>query len=150
MGIIYFWFGILKFFHGFSPAEALAIKTIHALTFGMINDSYSIILLAIWECVVGVLMIAGRFVKTGLVLLFVHMIFTFAPLFLFPQDTFRYAPYGLSLVGQYIIKNIVIISSALVVWQAQKLKQSKLSANEQKPSLFVLNQHYSNRLQKTM
>lgn len=137
IGIIYFWFGVLKFFRGYSPAEALAIKTIHALTFGMISDQYSIILLATWECLVGLMLITGKMVRTALLLLFVHMICTFAPLFLFPQDTFKYAPYSLSLVGQYIIKNIVIIASALVVWQDHKLKQNKLSAAKQEPTLFV-------------
>jgi uncharacterized membrane protein YkgB len=150
IGIIYLWFGALKFFHGYSPAEALAIKTIHALTFGLISDSYSIILLASWECLVGVMLIAGKWVKASLALLFVHMICTFTPLFLFPEDSFRYAPYGLSLVGQYIIKNIVIITSALVVWQAEKIKQGGISTAKQKPSLFVLKQHYSNSLQKTI
>lgn len=150
IGIIYFWFGVLKFFHGYSPAEALAIKTIHVLTFGIISDQYSIILLAVWECLVGVMLIAGKMVKIALVLLFVHMICTFIPLFLFPRDSFKYAPYGLSLLGQYIIKNIVIIASALVVWQDQKLKQNKLSAAQQEPALYILSQRYSKSFQKTI
>lgn len=150
IGVIYFWFGILKFFHGYSPAEALAIKTIHALTFGTIGDQYSIILLAVWECLVGLMLMTGKMVRTALLLLFVHMICTFAPLFLFPQDTFRYAPYGLSLVGQYIIKNIVIIASALVVWQDHKLKRNKLSAVQKESTLFLLNERYSKSLQKTV
>jgi uncharacterized membrane protein YkgB len=150
IGIIYFWFGALKFFHGYSPAEALAIKTIHTLTLGMISDQYAIILLAMWECLVGLMLMTGKTVRTALVLLFVHMICTFAPLFLFPQDTFKYAPYGLSLVGQYIIKNIVIIASALVVWQNDKLKRNKLSAPKKESTLFVLNERYSKSLQKTI
>lgn len=150
IGIIYFWFGLLKFFHGYSPAEALAIKTVHALSFGMVNDQYSITLLAIWECLVGIMMITGKWVRMALILLFVHMACTFTPLFLFPQDSFKYAPYSLSLLGQYIIKNIVIIASALVIWQEQKLKSNKLSSAEQEPALFILNQRHSKSFQKTI
>lgn len=150
VGIIYLWFGILKFFHGYSPAEALATKTIHALTFGAISDPYSIILLATWESLVGTLLIAGKLVRTALVLLFVHMICTFTPLFLFPQDAFKYVPYGLSLLGQYIVKNIIIIASALVVWQDQKLQRKRLSATQQKPGVQIWSHGHSKNLQKTI
>ncbi len=42
IGIIYFWFGALKFFHGYSPAEDLAINTINELTFGLVPMPYNI------------------------------------------------------------------------------------------------------------
>ena len=32
VGIVYLWFGALKFFQGLSPAEQLAMQTIHELT----------------------------------------------------------------------------------------------------------------------
>jgi hypothetical protein len=78
------------------------------------------------------------------------MICTFTPLFLFPADSFKYAPYGLSLFGQYIIKNIIIISSGWVIWQEQKLKKKKLPVTGQRPALFVFDQHSTGSLQKTM
>ena len=128
IGIIYFWFGMLKFFHGYSPAESLAIKTISKLTWGIFNDSTEIRLLATWETAVGLALIFGRWIKPMLILLFVHMVCTFAPLFLFPRDTFQYAPYGLSLTGQYIIKNLVIISAALVIWYSEKESQQQFQS----------------------
>ena len=125
IGIIYLWFGALKFFHGYSPAEALATQTIHKLTFGMLNDTVEINLLAVWECSIGILFIIGRWMKPVLVFFFLHMICTFTPLIFFPDQTFRYMPYGLSLAGQYIIKNIVIISAGIVLWQAEKEKSKR-------------------------
>lgn len=120
IGIIYIWFGALKFFHGYSPAEDLAINTINKLTFGLIAQPVNIILLAIWECAVGLLLITGKWIRTALILLFVHMACTFTPLLFFPSVSFKYAPYGFTLVGQYIMKNIIIICAALVIWSKEK------------------------------
>lgn len=122
VGIVYLWFGALKFFIGLSPAEQLAMQTIHKLTFGLINDHTNLLLLAGWECLIGVLLITGKFVKTALYLLFPHMICTFSPFIFFPGDTFRYVPYGLTLTGQYIVKNIIIIAAGVVLWKAEKEK----------------------------
>jgi len=117
IGIVYLWFGALKFFQGLSPAEQLAMQTIHRLTFGLINDHLNIIMLATWECFIGILLITGKWIKPTLVLLFLHMVCTFTPFIFFPEETFRFAPYGLSLVGQYIVKNIVIIAAGIVIWK---------------------------------
>ncbi|MEP7107851.1 MAG: DoxX family protein [Ferruginibacter sp.] len=117
IGVIYIWFGMLKFFHGYSPAEDLAINTIHKLTAGFLSGHTSIILLAIWETVVGLLLIAGLQTKKVLVFLLLHMACTFTPLLFFPDVSFKIAPYGFTLVGQYIMKNIIIISAAWVLWQ---------------------------------
>lgn len=120
IGIIYIWFGALKFFHGYSPAEDLAINTINKLSFGLIPQPVNIILLAAWECIVGLLLIAGKWVRIALIFLFIHMICTFTPLLFFPDVSFKYAPYGFTLVGQYIMKNIIIVCAALVIWSEKK------------------------------
>ena len=117
IGIIYIWFGMLKFFHGYSPAEDLAINTINKLSFGLIPTPENIILLAVWETTVGVLLIIGKWIRTALVLLFIHMACTFTPLLLFPAASFKFVPYGFTLVGQYIMKNLIIVCAAVVIWQ---------------------------------
>lgn len=116
IGVIYIWFGALKFFHGYSPAEDLAINTINKLTFDLIPQPVNIILLAIWECALGLFLIAGVWMRIALVFLFIHMLCTFTPLIFFPSVSFKYAPYGFTLVGQYIMKNIIIICAALLLW----------------------------------
>ncbi|HVU96736.1 MAG TPA: DoxX family membrane protein [Puia sp.] len=115
IGIIYIWFGALKFFHGYSPAEDLAIQTINKLTFHLVPQPANIILLAVWECAVGLLLITGKMMRTALNLLFLHMACTFTPLLLFPAESFKFPPYGFTLVGQYIMKNIIIVCAALVL-----------------------------------
>ncbi|MBG9375397.1 hypothetical protein I5907_04075 [Panacibacter sp. DH6] len=122
LGIVYLWFGALKFFQGISPAEQLAMQTIHKLTFGLIDDHTNILMLALWECAIGIMFITGRLLKTALILMLAHMVCTFTPFIFFPHETFRYMPYGLTLVGQYIVKNIVFIAAGLVLWKAEKQK----------------------------
>ena len=117
IGIIYFWFGVLKFFFGFSPAEQIAGQTIHQLTFGLMPDRLAVLILAVWECALGLLLIGKLYMKPVLVMLFVHMACTFTPFLFFPQQTFMRMPYDFTLLGQYIMKNIIIISGAMVLWQ---------------------------------
>jgi len=120
IGIIYLWFGMLKFFPGVSPAEDLAKETIQLLTFGLIKPDFSLVLLALWETVIGFLLISGLFVRVSMTLVVTHMICTFSPLLLLPQLSFTRLPYALTLVGQYIIKNIVIVSALLVIYTSQR------------------------------
>jgi len=115
LGIIFFWFGVLKFFPGFSPAQELATRTISILTFGVIPPNVSILVLATWECLIGLGLLLGVFMRATLLLLFLQMLGTIAPLFLFPQEVFTHLPYAPTLEGQYIIKNIVLVSAGLVI-----------------------------------
>jgi uncharacterized membrane protein YkgB len=115
VGIIFFWFGILKFFPGHSPAQDLAIRTIDLLTFGLIPGSISIYLLASWEVLIGIGLLTGVYMRVTLLLLFAQMLGTLSPVFLFPDEVFTRIPYAPTLEGQYIIKNLVIISAGLVM-----------------------------------
>ncbi|MGV8963234.1 MAG: hypothetical protein ACOH2V_07625 [Candidatus Saccharimonadaceae bacterium] len=115
IGIVFVWFGVLKFFPGLSPAQDLAIRTINLLTFDLVNDSLIINGLAIWEVLIGIGLISGKFLRETLFLLFLQMIGTFSPVFLFPSEVFTQIPYAPTLEGQYIIKNIVLISAAIVL-----------------------------------
>jgi len=115
LGVVFFWFGVLKFFPGLSPAQDLATKTISLLTVGLIPPNVSIVVLATWECVVGLGLILGMFMRATLLLLFLQMLGTVTPLIFFPQEVFTRIPYAPNLEGQYIIKNVVLISAGLVI-----------------------------------
>ncbi len=115
IGIVFVWFGFLKFFPGLSPAEELAIRTVKLLSFGLIPDFVIINGLAFWEVLIGIGLISGKFIRETLLLLFLQMIGTFAPIFLFPSEVFAHFPYAPTLEGQYIIKNLVIISAGIVL-----------------------------------
>jgi uncharacterized membrane protein YphA (DoxX/SURF4 family) len=115
LGIIFFWFGILKFFPGLSVAEDLASRTISVLSFGYIPPSVSVPVLAAWECAIGLGLIFGKFLRVTLLLLFLQMTGTFLPLVFFPSETWMRFPYAPSLEGQYIIKNLVLLGAGIVV-----------------------------------
>ena len=115
LGVVFLWFGMLKFFPGLSPAQSLAARTIEMLTFGMVRESVSIPVLALWECAIGIGLITNLFMRATLLLLFVQMMGTVTPIFLFPNEVFTVLPYAPTLEGQYIIKNIVLVSAGLVI-----------------------------------
>lgn len=115
LGIVFLWFGAIKFVPGWSPAADLATRTISTLSFGMVPPSVSLPLLAAWETLIGIGLLSGRFLRTTLLLLFVQMPGTLLPLILFPGETFRAFPYAPTLEGQYIIKNLVLVGAAIVV-----------------------------------
>lgn len=120
IGINYFWFGILKFFNGLSPAEHLAKDTIRVLTFGLIPDDVNLLLLAIWEVGIGVVFLSGYLTRLGAQAAILHMIFTFMPLFFFPEVSFSHAPYGFTIVGQYIVKNLVFLAALNIILKEER------------------------------
>ena len=73
------------------------------------------LVLAVWECAIGIGLLTARFLRATLLLLVVQMAGTITPLFLFPDQTFTAFPYAPTLEGQYIIKNIVLVAAAMVV-----------------------------------
>jgi uncharacterized membrane protein YphA (DoxX/SURF4 family) len=115
LGLVFFWFGVLKFFPGLSPAQDLAGRTIDILTFGVVPASVSVHVLALWECVIGVCLITNLFMRAALLLLFLQMMGTVTPIFIFPEEVFFAIPFAPTLEGQYIIKNIVLVSAGLII-----------------------------------
>lgn len=115
IGIIFFWFGFLKFIPGLSPAQELATRTITLMTFELIPDVFIINGLAFWEVLIGIGLITGKFMRETLLLLFLQMAGTFAPVFLFPNEVFSRIPYAPTLEGQYIIKNLVLVAAGIVL-----------------------------------
>jgi uncharacterized membrane protein YphA (DoxX/SURF4 family) len=115
MGIVFLWFGALKFFPGLSPAADLATRTIERLTFGLVAPDVSILILAVWESLIGLGLILGIYMRATLFLLFLQMIGTVSPIFFFPQEVFTVVPYAPTLEGQYIFKNMVLISAGFVI-----------------------------------
>jgi hypothetical protein len=113
IGIVYLWFGTLKFFPHFSPAEGLAMNTIHILTFGYLSPHIAILLLAMMEVVIGFCFILNIFRRANIILALFHMACTFTPLFLFAEESFVSGPLVPTLLGQYIGKNLIIVAALL-------------------------------------
>lgn len=112
-GIIFIWFGILKPFN-VSSAEGLLKATVVWLPFG--SPEFWLTIIGWWEVAIGVTFLFSRTTKIAIALLLLQMFGTFMPLVLLPEVTFQngniFTP---TLEGQYIIKNVMIISAALVL-----------------------------------
>lgn len=137
LGVVFLWFGALKFFPGLSPAQDLAARTIETLTFGRVHADVSVPLLAAWECLIGIGLLFGIFMRATLLLLAVQMAGTLTPLVLFPNEVFTRLPYAPTLEGQYIIKNAVLISAAIVLGatvRGGRLTSEKSAALQPPPS----------------
>lgn len=110
LGVVFLWFGALKLVPGLSPAEDLVRNTIY-----FVNPDLFLPFLAVWEMLIGLGLIFGKFMRLTLLLLFAQMPGTAMPLLLLPQVVWTVFPFGLTMEGQYIIKNLVLIGAGLVL-----------------------------------
>lgn len=110
LGVVFFWFGALKLVPGLSPAEDLVRNTIY-----FVNPDWFIYVLAVWEMLIGLGLIFGIFMRLTLLLLFLQMPGTALPLVVLPHTVWTSFPFALTLEGQYIIKNLVLIGAGLVL-----------------------------------
>ena len=110
LAMIFIWFGLLQPL-GISPAQELVENTVY-----WFDDKATFVnFLGWWEVVIGFTMCVRPLIRISIFLLFLQIPGTFLPLVLLPEVCFTDFPYGLTLEGQYIVKNLIIISSALVI-----------------------------------
>ncbi len=109
VAVVFIWFGALKVF-GVSPAADLVAATVY-----LISPELFIPILGIWEILIGLCLLYRPLIRVGIFLLFLQLPGTFLPIILLPGVVFTTVPYGLTVEGQYIIKNLVIIGAALAI-----------------------------------
>ena len=109
VGLVFIWFGALKT-AGISPAQELVARTVYWLP-----PEAFVPFLGWWEVLIGVSLLIRPLARVAIALLFLQMPGTFLPLVLLPDVCFTSIPFGLTIEGQYIVKNLVLISAAIVV-----------------------------------
>lgn len=109
LAIIYVWFGVLKIL-GMSPADELVEQTVY-----WFKPEIFIPILGFCEVLIGVGLLIKQLIPYTIVLLLMHMAATFFPIFILKNICFDAFPYCPTLAGQYIIKNLILISGTLVV-----------------------------------
>lgn len=116
IGSVYFWFGALRFAPVGVNAEAyLPGRVIGVLTFGLIDGANGIHLLAYWECFIGFSLVAGIALRLTSLLMFAHLLVMFLPMALWPRHVWYSFPFGLTLRGQIILDNLVMIACGMVL-----------------------------------
>ncbi|HSM35222.1 MAG TPA: hypothetical protein VK837_02400 [Longimicrobiales bacterium] len=114
LAVVFIWFGLLKPL-GFSPAADLVRQTVTWMPF-LTPDGW-LDVIGWWEVAIGMTFLFRRTIRIAIALMAMQMVGTFLPLVMLPEVTFQpgRAPWALTIEGQYIIKNILIISAALVI-----------------------------------
>ncbi|MGH3865023.1 MAG: hypothetical protein ACRDQ4_02605 [Pseudonocardiaceae bacterium] len=119
MGAVIFGFGFLKYFPGVSPAEDLALAATHLLSFGLVPavvpNSVAIVLIATLECTIGLLLLAGRWLRLAIVLLAVQLAGILSPAVLLAGRVFAGPHHMPTLEGQYVLKDVILLAAAMVI-----------------------------------
>jgi uncharacterized membrane protein YphA (DoxX/SURF4 family) len=110
LGIVFLWFGALKLFPNMSPAEGLVRNTIFFL-----DPAIALPLIAMWEMAIGLGLLWGKYMRLTLLLLFLQMPGTMLPILLLPNEVWTQFPFALTIEGQYIFKNLVLIAAGIVL-----------------------------------
>ncbi|MDH3349397.1 MAG: hypothetical protein OEM02_15025 [Desulfobulbaceae bacterium] len=109
IAVIFIWFGLLKPL-GLSPELELIKNTVYWM-----NPETFVPILGWWEVLIGVCLLYRPLIRFALLLLFIQLPGTLLPLILLPDVCFNVFPHGLTLEGQYIIKNLLLVNAAFVV-----------------------------------
>jgi uncharacterized membrane protein YkgB len=109
LGVVFAWFGALKVLN-IGPAKELVTRTVY-----WVDPGWFYPFLGLWEVAIGVGLMVRPLNRAAILLLLLQMPGTFLPLVLLPHTCFERVPWVPTLEGQYIIKNLVLISAALVV-----------------------------------
>lgn len=109
LAVVYIWFGALKI-SGMSPAGKLVEQTVY-----WFEPKIFIPIFGVFEVLIGLGLLIKRYIPYTIPVLLMHMATTFFPVFILKTICFDAFPYCPTLAGQYIIKNLILISGALVV-----------------------------------
>lgn len=110
LGVVFVWFGALKVV-GRSPVEQLVTQTVPWMAPDVLLPG-----LGAWEVVVGLGLLTRVALRTTLFLFWLQMAGTFLVLLLRPDIAFQHGnPLLLTTEGEFVIKNLVLISAGIVV-----------------------------------
>jgi uncharacterized membrane protein YkgB len=114
LAIVFIWFGLLKPL-GLSPAAPLVLATVRWMP--LLSPEQWLALIGWWEVIIGVTFLFQRTLRIAIGLLALQMGGTLLPLVILPEVAFQVGrvPFAPTMEGQYIIKNLLIISAALVI-----------------------------------
>ncbi|MDQ6805608.1 MAG: DoxX family membrane protein [Actinomycetota bacterium] len=115
LGAIFLGFGVLKFFPGVSPAQNITEATTHILFLGLIPSGVAIVAIATLECFIGICLLANRWMRLAVWLLAIEFVGILGPLVLLPGRLFTGPHHAPNLLGQYVLKDIILVTAALVI-----------------------------------
>jgi putative oxidoreductase len=110
LALVFVWFGVLKL-AGVSPVARLIASTLP-----FVDPGTSLAVLGGVEVLIGLVLMSGRFPRATLLVLAGHLTGTFLTFVTASQLVFRHGtPWQLTADGEFVVKNLVLISAALVL-----------------------------------
>ena len=110
LGVVFIWFGALKV-AGESPVSDLVARTVYWFDPDVVVPALGSV-----EIVVGVLLLANRFLRVALGLFAAQMVGTFLVFVVLPDVAFRNGnPLKLTVEGEFVVKNLVLLAAGMVV-----------------------------------
>ncbi|MGO9644935.1 MAG: DoxX family membrane protein [Candidatus Bathyarchaeia archaeon] len=124
LGVVFIWFGLLKVI-GVTPVANLVTAVI-----GWVPAALSVPLVGVFEVVLGVGLVVGYGLRFTLLLLWLHLAGTFLLLLVRPDLAFQSGnPLFLTADGEFVIKNLVLISGGIAVGSTVRRHRKNLSSN---------------------
>jgi uncharacterized membrane protein YkgB len=121
LGMVFVWFGMLKILD-VSPVSDLVARTVY-----WVDPGWFVPALGIFEVAVGVLLLVARALRFTVLLFLEQMVGTFLTFFVLPGVTFRDGnPLLLTVEGEFVVKNLVLISAALVVGSTVRRRRVRI------------------------
>jgi putative oxidoreductase len=121
LGLVFVWFGALK------VANVTPVGELVAGTLPFVDPTWFVPVLGVVEVALGVALLVGRAITVVCAVLVAHLCGTFLVLVMQPGLAFQNGnPLLLTTIGEFVIKNVVLISAALVL--AARLREPKTTA----------------------
>jgi len=130
LALIFIWFGTLKFIPGMSPTVDIIENATNILFFGTVPAWIAVYGLATVECLIGFGLLLNIFMRLTLLGLFTQMIATSTPVFILPETVFSQIPFGLTMEGHHIIKNLILIGAGLAIGATVRGQRSNLNLKQ--------------------
>jgi putative oxidoreductase len=110
LGALYIWFGALK------VADVTPVGELVARTVPFLPAHFFVPALGVFECVLGLALLVGRRMEFVAALMILHLLGTMLVLVTQPSVAFMNGnPLVLSMTGEFVMKNVVLMSAGLVL-----------------------------------
>ena len=121
LAVVFIWFGTLKII-GRSPVEALVAQTVY-----WADPAFFVPFLGVWEVVIGLGLLFPLALRLTLLLFWLQLAGTFLVLLVRPGIAFQQGhPLLLTMEGEFVIKNVVLITAGLVIGSTRPITRRPL------------------------
>ena len=122
VALVFIWFGALKVVDR-SPVADLVAETVY-----WVPANFFVRFLGVWEMVVGLGLLLRVALRATLLLFWAQMAGTFLVLLVHPDLSFQDSnPLLLTVTGEFVIKNLVLISAGLAIGSTVRRRREEIA-----------------------